>query len=120
MEWSEWHPLTMDDLKRHEARCSGVYRIALRDGTIAYPNGSSPVLFIGEAPLRRLTERLQDHLRGWGNSGVYERNQNGEALQWQNYAGGDLAVTAAAALEEFISNYGTLPVDNHKAPQHKL
>jgi len=120
MEWSEWHPLTMDDLKQHEARYSGVYRIALRDGTIAYPNGSSPVLFIGEAPLRRLCERLQDHLRGWGSTGVYERHQNGEALQWQNYAGGDLVVTAAAAVEDFILKYGAPPVCNHKAPHHKL
>ena len=78
MKWSEWYPLTADELDQHEQIKSGVYRIALCDSKLRYPKNNSSVIFIGAAPSKTLTERLKDHLRGKGNQGVYQRYKNSE------------------------------------------
>jgi len=112
MEWSEWYSLTIEALAKHEAKNSGVYRIALRDAEVQYPNGPSPVIFIGDAPIRRLTERLKDHIRGWGNQGVYRYFLKGDTLIWSNLITGDLTYTSKRALDDFKAAHGAYPECN--------
>ena len=112
MEWSEWHPLTLEGLSKYEPRMSGIYRIALRDAVVEYPKGVSPVIFIGAAPIRRLTERLQDHLKGWSNQCIYLHFIHGDALQWQNLIAEDAGGNADTAAKEFFAEYGALPACN--------
>jgi hypothetical protein len=112
MKWSEWFPLTLDELDQHEPVKSGVYRIALHDAYLKYPKGDSPVIFIGAAPNRTLTECLRDHLCGKGNQRVHQRCQNGDPLRWQSLITDDIENNDDKALQEFLATFGRLPVCN--------
>ncbi len=112
MEWSQWYPLTIDFLDKHEPRNSGIYCIALKVSTVEYPKGVSSIIFIGSAPIRKLTERLKDHLRGWSNQCIYLHYHNGDTLQWQNLITEDVGNNDKIALDAFFVTYGALPECN--------
>lgn len=112
MEWSAWYPLTVDVLDKHETLDTGVYRIALRDMVITYPKGTSSVIFIGAAPLPKLTERLKDHIKGWGNQCVYRHFKRGDMLCWQNMVSRGFPCTETDALDDFTSQFSALPKCN--------
>ena len=115
MEWSNWHPLTVDALDKHEIKDLGVYRIALRDIMIQYPKGKSSIIFIGSAPPPRLAERIKDHIKGWGNQCIYRHYKRGDLLCWQNMISGYNPYTENDALADFSRQHGALPKCNENA-----
>lgn len=115
MEWSNWRPLTVAALDKHEIKDAGVYRIALRDMVMQYPKGKTSIIFIGSAPPPRLTERIKDHIKGWGNQCIYRHHKRGDMLCWQNMISGDSPCTENEALDDFSIQYGALPKCNENA-----
>lgn len=112
--WSDWYDLSENEIEHNGIDESGVYQIAFKGNYYYnYPNGRSPIFYIGSAPVRTLKTRLKEHIMGRGHPCVYAL-YNKYALIWQDMKASDPESTEINALERFKEEFGDLPRCNNK------
>lgn len=110
------YPLTATALQDQIPAGPGVYEIALAVGEVAYPDGASPVVYLGRS--RNLRKRLADHLRpGAKNArlGVYLAGSRC-VVRYASTPVDDLQAVERALVRAFIETYGALPKGNRIQP----
>lgn len=114
--FSKIYPFTSASVKNNAPASAGVYELRLADGRVEYPEGSSPVFYIGSA--KNLRKRLLDHLNQNSKNGGVKRFVTEESCVFRY-----LQVPKRWTQEEknfynlFITTFGDSPVCNHVSPK---
>ncbi|MEK7808984.1 MAG: hypothetical protein AAB571_07930 [Chloroflexota bacterium] len=114
--FSQVYSLTAATLRDQVLTGPGVYEIALAVGEVSYPEGASPVIYLGHS--RNLRKRLADHLRPDTKNIILRAYLTGSrcVVRYLSASTDDLRVVERALAQSFEEIYGALPKGNRLHP----
>jgi len=116
-EWSDWYPLEEGTLQDYASAEPGAYQIRLAKGKQGYPNGNSPIVYIGSSPKRSILERLQEHINDpdKGNPDVFKLYKIPSQLEFCQITTTNPESIEQRALDNFLLSLGDLPLCNERS-----
>ncbi len=114
--FSQVYSLVAATLRDQVPAGPGVYEIALAVGEVSYPEGASPVIYLGHS--RNLRKRLADHLRPGTKNAILGAYLTGSRCVVRHLSASidDLRAVERALVQSFEETYGALPKGNRLHP----